>query len=103
MTEIPKDVTDRKTCGAGIGLSEFIFIRISEKEPVQVVPGIHYFMGGIYVDEKHRTPVRKSIMLPESAVHEIMEQNRLGGKFFAWSNLWWQNCSTDCLRGCNDS
>ena len=42
------------------------------------MPGIHYFMGGIYVDEKHRTPVRNLYAAGECCA-QYHGANRLGG------------------------
>ena len=40
---------------------------------MSVLPGIHYFMGGILVDEQHRTPIQNLFALPENAVPNIMK------------------------------
>lgn len=48
------------------------------KEPVPVSPGIHYFMGGILVDEKHRTNVKDLYAAGECAC-AYHGANRLGG------------------------
>ena len=77
MTEIPKDVTDRKLAGLVSDCQIYLHKDI-RKEPVQVVPGIHYFMGGIYVDEKHRTPVRNLYAAGECCA-QYHGANRLGG------------------------
>ena len=77
MTEIPKDVTDRKLVGLVSDCQSYLHKDI-RKEPVQVVPGIHYFMGGIYVDEKHRTPVRNLYAAGECCA-QYHGANRLGG------------------------
>lgn len=48
------------------------------REPVAVEPGIHYFMGGVHVDDRHRSPVRGLYAAGEccSLYHGA---NRLGG------------------------
>jgi succinate dehydrogenase / fumarate reductase flavoprotein subunit len=48
------------------------------KEPVPVEPGIHYFMGGILVDEKHRTNLTGLYAAGECAC-QYHGANRLGG------------------------
>ena len=77
MTEIPKEVTARKLAGLVSDCQTYLHKDI-RKEPIQVVPGIHYFMGGIYVDEKHRTPVRNLYAAGECCA-QYHGANRLGG------------------------
>lgn len=48
------------------------------KEPIPVEPGIHYFMGGLYVDRGHRTKVSHLYAAGESAC-QYHGANRLGG------------------------
>lgn len=48
------------------------------KEPIPVVPGIHYFMGGIRVDRQHRTSMRGLYAAGECAC-QYHGANRLGG------------------------
>lgn len=48
------------------------------KTPVPVSPGIHYFMGGIWVDEAHRTSVANLYAAGECAC-QYHGANRLGG------------------------
>lgn len=48
------------------------------KEPIPVMPGIHYFMGGIWVDIKHRTSMRNLYAAGECAC-QYHGANRLGG------------------------
>lgn len=48
------------------------------KEPVPVQPGVHYFMGGIYVDEAHRTSMKNLYAAGECAC-QYHGANRLGG------------------------
>lgn len=47
-------------------------------EPIEVSPGIHYFMGGIRVDEQHRTNIRHLYAAGECAC-QYHGANRLGG------------------------
>ena len=48
------------------------------KEPIPVSPGIHYFMGGIWVDENHRTNIKNLYAAGECAC-QYHGANRLGG------------------------
>ena len=48
------------------------------KEPIPVSPGIHYFMGGIWVDEHHRTNIKNLYAAGECAC-QYHGANRLGG------------------------
>ena len=48
------------------------------KKPVPVSPGIHYFMGGIWVDTEHRTSVDNLYAAGECAC-QYHGANRLGG------------------------
>ena len=48
------------------------------KKPIPVVPGIHYFMGGILVDRQHRTTMRGLYASGECAC-QYHGANRLGG------------------------
>ena len=48
------------------------------KTPVPVSPGIHFFMGGVYVDEEHRTSVPGLYAAGECAC-QYHGANRLGG------------------------
>ena len=48
------------------------------KQPIPVSPGIHYFMGGIWVDEQHRTSAKYLYAAGEGAC-QYHGANRLGG------------------------
>lgn len=48
------------------------------KEPIPVVPGIHYFMGGIWVDIHHRTSM-KGLYAAGECCSQYHGANRLGG------------------------
>ncbi len=49
-----------------------------QKEPVPVYPGIHYFMGGVYVDRAHRSTLPGLYAAGECAC-QYHGANRLGG------------------------
>lgn len=48
------------------------------KNPIPVSPGIHYFMGGVWVDGKHRTSMQNLYAAGECAC-QYHGANRLGG------------------------
>lgn len=48
------------------------------EEPIEVSPGIHYYMGGLWVDEYHRTNIRGLYAAGECAC-QYHGANRLGG------------------------
>ena len=52
--------------------------RDPRREPIPVYPGIHYFMGGLYVDAAHRTTLRGLYAAGECAC-QYHGANRLGG------------------------
>lgn len=49
-----------------------------KQQPIPVSPGIHYFMGGVYVDERHRTTIPGLYAAGECAC-QYHGANRLGG------------------------
>ena len=49
-----------------------------QSAPIPVYPGIHYFMGGVYVDEAHRATLRGLYAAGECAC-QYHGANRLGG------------------------
>ena len=55
------------------------YLRIDpEKEPVPIEPGIHYFMGGIRVDDEHKSSIQGLYAAGEAAC-KYHGANRLGG------------------------
>ena len=58
--------------------ARFFDLSIPTKKPIPVVPGIHYFMGGILVDRQHRTTMRGLYASGECAC-QYHGANRLGG------------------------
>jgi succinate dehydrogenase / fumarate reductase flavoprotein subunit len=57
---------------------KFYFKIDPAKEAIQVEPGIHYFMGGIWVDIDHRTNIKGLYAAGECAA-QYHGANRLGG------------------------
>ena len=77
MTHIDKSVWDRKLSDLR---EECIRLLATDpkKEYLPVSPGIHYFMGGIYVDENHASSIRGLYAAGECAC-QYHGANRLGG------------------------
>lgn len=77
MTEIPKEVFSKKLSGLVSDCLTYLHKDI-RKEPIPVSSGIHYFMGGIYVNEKHCTSV-KNLYAAGECCAQYHGANRLGG------------------------
>lgn len=77
MTGIPAEVMANKLSGLADDCLTYLHLDI-RKEPVPVSPGIHYFMGGIQVDERHRTAFRNLYAAGECCA-QYHGANRLGG------------------------
>ena len=77
MTELPKEVMEHKLAGLVDDCQTYLHKDI-RKEPIPILPGIHYFMGGIQVDERHRTPMRNLYAAGECCA-QYHGANRLGG------------------------
>lgn len=77
LTGIAPAVFDRKLEGLRSFCLEFLHLD-PEKEPIPVYPGIHYFMGGLYVDAAHRTTLPGLYAAGECAC-QYHGANRLGG------------------------
>ncbi len=77
MTNLPKEVFKSKLSDMRSELLEYKGVDISDT-PVAVKPGIHFFMGGIWVDEYHRTSIRNLYAAGECA-SQYHGANRLGG------------------------
>ena len=77
MRHLSKDVCENKLKGVIEDCKHFFGIDPQET-PIPVTPGIHYFMGGIWVDKAHRTSVRYLYAAGECAC-QYHGANRLGG------------------------
>jgi succinate dehydrogenase / fumarate reductase flavoprotein subunit len=77
MTGIPEDVISNKLAGLADDCMMYLHKDI-KKESIPVFPGIHYFMGGIYVDEHHRTDFQNLYAAGECCA-QYHGANRLGG------------------------
>jgi succinate dehydrogenase / fumarate reductase flavoprotein subunit len=77
LTRLPKEVLSDKLpmlvedCKTYLGIDP-------SKKPIPVFPGIHYFMGGIQVDEAHRT-VFQNLFAAGECCAQYHGANRLGG------------------------
>ena len=76
MRDIPQEVSIHKLAGVLEACHDFLDLD-PLKEPIPVSPGIHYFMGGIYVDVNHRTSLQKLYAAGEAAC-QYHGANRLG-------------------------
>lgn len=77
MTEIPKETMEKKLAGLVDDCMTYLQKDI-RNVPIVVYPGIHYFMGGILVDENHRTSV-KNLYAAGECCAQYHGANRLGG------------------------
>ena len=77
MTGLSDDIWNSRLGDLRSELKEQLGIDPAEK-PIPVREGIHYFMGGIYVDEAHRTSIKGLYAAGECAC-QYHGANRLGG------------------------
>ena len=77
MTGISEDVFKNKLSDMRAELLDYIGTDIAKK-PFAIEPGIHYFMGGIRVDNDHRTNIEDLYAAGECAC-KYHGANRLGG------------------------
>ena len=77
LTGLSKNVWERRLPDLRKQLKHYIGIDPA-KTSVPVRPGIHYFMGGLHVDEDHRTNIRGFYAAGECAC-QYHGANRLGG------------------------
>ena len=77
MTGLPQDTWERKLPDLRDEIRSYLGIDPKES-PVPVSPGIHFFMGGIRVDDGHRTNITDLYAAGEAAC-KYHGANRLGG------------------------
>lgn len=77
MTEIPRETIEKKLSGLVDDCLTYLNLDL-RKEPIPVYPGIHYFMGGIQVDEHHRT-ILNGLYAAGECCAQYHGANRLGG------------------------
>ena len=77
MRHLDKNIQQTKLRGVLNDCSQFLSLDPTKK-PIPVVPWIHYFMGGIWVDRQHRTTMRGLYASGECAC-QYHGANRLGG------------------------
>lgn len=77
MRHLDSQVREVKLQGVSEDCRRFLGIDPGE-EPIPVEPGIHYFMGGIWVDRNHRTSMKNLYAAGECAA-QYHGANRLGG------------------------
>ena len=76
MRDIPAEVSKNKLAGVLEACHDFLSLDPLQT-PIPVNPGIHYFMGGIYVDVNHRTQIKNLYAAGEAAC-QYHGANRLG-------------------------
>lgn len=77
MTALPQDTWKHKLSDLRAEIIDYLGTD-PVKEPVAVSPGIHFFMGGIYVNERHETNIPGLYAAGECAC-QYHGANRLGG------------------------
>ena len=77
MRHLDKKVFERKLSDMREEVLDYQGIDIA-KQPFRISPGIHYFMGGFYVNEKHETNIENLYAAGECAC-QYHGANRLGG------------------------
>jgi succinate dehydrogenase / fumarate reductase flavoprotein subunit len=77
LTGLPDEVFQTRLAGA---LDDCLtYLRLDpRKEPIPVAPGAHYFMGGIQVDERHKT-IMPNLYAAGECCRQYHGANRLGG------------------------
>lgn len=96
MTELPKEVMEHKLAGLVDDCQTYLHKDI-RKEPIPILPGIHYFMGGIQVDERHRTSMRNLYAAGECCA-QYHGANRLA-PFRFWAVPCWKVPSPEKKAG----
>lgn len=77
MSHLDKEIYEKRLKGVIDDCIRFLALD-PRKEPIPVLPGIHYFMGGIWVDADHRTSMKNLYAAGECAC-QYHGANRLGG------------------------
>ncbi len=77
LTGIDRKIIEERLSDMREELLDYFGIDLCE-EPFKVEPGIHYFMGGVLVDEKHATNISNLYAAGECAC-QYHGANRLGG------------------------
>lgn len=77
ITHIPKEVIDTQLDEVVQTCKKYIDVD-PRKQAIQVYPGVHYFMGGILTDVKHRTNI-KGVYAAGECSSQYHGANRLGG------------------------
>ncbi len=69
------------------------------KEPLPVVPAAHYSCGGIAVDAKSRTTIRRLRAIGEVACTGLHGANRLASTSLLEGLVWGKLCADDLMQG----
>lgn len=101
MTHIPEEVMERKLLDFAENCITYLHLD-PRKEFIPVYPGIHYFMGGIYVDEQHRTSV-KNLYAAGECCCQYHGANRLGGNSLLGAIYGGIVAAESCIKYMEDS
>lgn len=77
LTDLPPKVLEGKLSGLAADCQKYLGLDPAQT-PIPVSPGIHYFMGGLLVDEQHHTPLAGLYAAGECCA-QYHGANRLGG------------------------
>ncbi len=69
------------------------------KQPIPVVPSQHYFMGGIAVDGKSATSMKRLYAVGETACNGVHGKNRLASNSLLESLVFAKRAATDIMGG----
>ena len=72
------------------------------KECIPVVPAQHYFMGGLKVDQRGRTSMKRLYAAGETACNGVHGANRLASNSLLESLVWARAAATDIVAGYKD-
>lgn len=69
------------------------------REPIPVVPAQHYFMGGIEIDTKGRTSMKRLYSAGETACNGVHGKNRLASNSLLESLVFAKRAALDIIEG----
>lgn len=99
MSHLPEEIIDKKLAGLARDCAKYLKKDI-KKEPVEVAPGIHYFMGGIYTGADHETEI-KGLFAAGECCALYHGANRLGGNSLLGAVYGGKKAALSALRYAN--
>ena len=87
LTHIPAETLDRKL-GAILEIYEMFVGDDPRHVPMRIFPGVHYSMGGLWVDFNQRTNI-SGLLAAGECDYSIHGANRLGANSLGQLRLWW--------------